>query len=176
MWITNVHISRTIALSTKTYTLAIFPVWTLVILRCCDIPIMSTNNAHTSTTNSVLSTILGTKKFGSYSLFTCVLYIYTCLMCNCLRKIWGSKHVRVSVDCMCKSSFNTCALFDILNINNTAHDADNHRQPYKQVSNTDIISIHDQTTHRQLHRTHIQIDGVRPHTQKRQMKKQAAER
>ena len=29
----------------------------------------------------------------------------------------------------------------IVNINNTAHDADNHRQPYKQVSNTDIISL-----------------------------------
>jgi hypothetical protein len=34
---------------------------------------------------------------------------------------------------------------------------------------------HDQTAHRQLHRTHIQIDGIRPHTQKRQMTKQAAE-
>ena len=28
----------------------------------------------------------------------------------------------------------------IVNIDNTAHDSDNHRQPYKQVSNTDIIS------------------------------------
>jgi hypothetical protein len=35
---------------------------------------------------------------------------------------------------------------------------------------------HDQTTHRQLHRTHIQIEGIRPQTQKRQMTKQAADR
>jgi hypothetical protein len=33
------------------------------------------------------------------------------------------------------------------------------------------LSVHDQTAHR-----HIQIDGIWPHTQKRQMTKQAAER
>jgi hypothetical protein len=27
-------------------------------------------------------------------------------------------------------------------------------------------SFHDQTTHRQIHWTHIQIGGIRPHTEK----------
>jgi hypothetical protein len=26
--------------------------------------------------------------------------------------------------------------------------------------------VHDQTNHRQVHRTHIHIDGIRPHTEK----------
>jgi hypothetical protein len=36
--------------------------------------------------------------------------------------------------------------------------------------------VHYQTAHRQVHQTHIKIDGIWPHTQKRQMMKQAAER
>jgi hypothetical protein len=28
------------------------------------------------------------------------------------------------------------------------------------------LVVHDQTTHRQVHRTHIQIEGIRPHTKK----------
>jgi hypothetical protein len=27
-------------------------------------------------------------------------------------------------------------------------------------------ALHDQTTHRQVYRTHIQIEGIRPHTNK----------
>jgi cyclophilin family peptidyl-prolyl cis-trans isomerase len=38
-----------------------------------------------------------------------------------------------------------------------------------------VRSFDDQTTHRQVHRTHIQIAGIRPQTQNRQMTKQAAE-
>jgi hypothetical protein len=36
--------------------------------------------------------------------------------------------------------------------------------------------VRDQTTRRQVHWIHIQIEGIQPHTQKRQMTKQAAER
>jgi hypothetical protein len=37
-------------------------------------------------------------------------------------------------------------------------------------------ALHDQTTHRQVHRTHIQTEGIRPQTQKRQIAKRAAEK
>jgi hypothetical protein len=38
------------------------------------------------------------------------------------------------------------------------------------------LSVHNKTTHRQLHRTHIQIDGIRPQIPKRHIMKQAGDR
>jgi hypothetical protein len=29
-----------------------------------------------------------------------------------------------------------------------------------------MMVVHDQTIHRQVHRTHIHIDGIKPHTEK----------
>jgi hypothetical protein len=35
-----------------------------------------------------------------------------------------------------------------------------------KILSTYICRVHDQTTYRQVHQTHIHIDGIRPHTEK----------